>query len=659
MGFLSDLTLVQRAGGAAVLVLLLTVLLLKQRKANGAPAAAKSAASPKATKSKKPGSTPKEKKGRSFGSSRKRKSDDVAEELVAEPRAGQGRMVPRLPAASEPAVAPVVDSVGFPEIADPVDAVPVAVAANGMINEPGWPTPGEVWAAPDASVGESAESESWQADAPQDDALAALETQSPTAPPADWASDDSSIEQVDGWNASSDDGIALAGQSDATWQAEAETFDWTAGDPMDGWATSDESTPVEDVVPDDAAWESPEDETPSWRAGEASEWTATEQVEETQTIATAVAEEFSVGDWSQPVEETMAAESPAIEGTPEIVWDPVDEAEEVEGVVADPAHVAEETLPVVELEPVVESEPVLEPEAVLEIESQPFDVSEPVAVDELVTETAHGIEEIAPAAEPEPVMETEPDVEADPVVEPEPVMETEPAVEAFVERPYVVVLPEMEAVDEDDDARYLATSDAEVEVAVLVAAATAEAVVADPAARWASMAPGGVVEERVTSTPVYSWARLRPGQPHATEANGANVHHQVAQGGGAAVRASAPVTAPSLAWWDVPSGVESDARRGRFALGGYALQAGHQAVNGVTFRDGVVPPPSHWVIGPVVGEVAPGTLVLHVDGLLNCRSEDLAVLTDPGFAPTTDGFSLRLAAAATGPFAASGTYIIT
>ena len=118
------------------------------------------------------------------------------------------------------------------------------------------------------------------------------------------------------------------------------------------------------------------------------------------------------------------------------------------------------------------------------------------------------------------------------------------------------------------------------------------------------------------------------------------------------------MTSPALAWWDVPSGMESDPRRGRFALGGYALQPGHQVVSGVTFREGVVPPPAHWVIGPVVGEVAPGTLVLHVDGCLNCHPQDLAVLTDPGFAPTTDGFSLRLAAAATGPFAVSGTYII-
>jgi hypothetical protein len=123
--------------------------------------------------------------------------------------------------------------------------------------------------------------------------------------------------------------------------------------------------------------------------------------------------------------------------------------------------------------------------------------------------------------------------------------------------------------------------------------------------------------------------------------------------------ALAPAPAPSVAWWDVPSAAESDPRRGRFALGGYALQPGHQVVSGVTFREGVVPPPSHWVIGPVVGAVAPGTLVLEVDGCLNCRPQDVAVLTDPGFAPTKDGFSLKLTALAEGPFAASGTYVIT
>ena len=196
-----------------------------------------------------------------------------------------------------------------------------------------------------------------------------------------------------------------------------------------------------------------------------------------------------------------------------------------------------------------------------------------------------------------------------------------------------------------------------------VASVPAVAPVADPTARWASMAPGGVTEGRSVASPVDSWTRLRPGQTVPVAINGTNGHHASHTGSVATAVAPMPtaaeVTSPSLAWWDVPSGMESDPRRGRFALGGYALQPGHQVVSGVTFREGVVPPPTHWVIGPVVGEVAPGTLVLQVDGCLNCHPQDLAVLTDHGFAPTTDGFSLRLAAAATGPFAVSGTYIIT
>ncbi len=674
MGFLSDLTMVQRAGGAAVLVLLLTVLLLKQRKAKGAPATAKSADTPMVTSRKKHGSAPKEKKGRSFGVSRKRQSEAGAVEPVAEPKSGQGRMVPRLPAPSEVApVAPTLDGPAtFPEIADPAEATPLAVAANGMINEPGWPTPGEVWAAPDAPVRESAEVESWQADA-ESDALAALATDAPPAHTGEWTSDDGgSFDPADGWDASPDDEKAPEAQTDATWQAEGETFDWTAGDAIDGWATSEASVPAEDLTSDAAAWESPEDETPSWSASDTSEWAEAETVEETQAIATAVAEEFSIGDWATPVETTVAEVTEIVEDTPEIIWDPVDEVEAVEDAIeATPA--AEDITPVFAIEPIMVNAPHVE-------ETPAEDITPAFAIEPIMVNAPHveetPAEDITPAFETEPVMEvvsepvivSEPLVpeapvaeEITPVVEPAPIMVSEPEVEVVtpVERPRVVVLPQMPAVDDEfvDDEGCMVQPENDHEVVVAVAAAaTATVVVTDPATRWASMAPGGVVQELTTSSPVNSWARLRPGQAPATETTGSNGHHR----GGAATQApAAPVTAPSLAWWDVPSGMESDPRRGRFALGGYALQAGHQVVSGVTFRDGVVPPPTHWVIGPVVGQVASGTLVLHVDGLLNCRSEDLTVLTDPGFAPTNDGFSLRLAASATGPFAVSGTYIIT
>ena len=618
MGFLSNLTLVQRAGGAAVLVLILVMLLMKQRQAKGAPAA-KSADAKKDRSSKKRVSAPKQKKGRSFGSKRKSKSDDDFEMPVAEPKSGSGRMVPRLPAASEAAADEVatLEPVASSGVTGQALAVPMPTA-DGMISEPGWPTPGEVWAAPDAAVAESAEVGSWHAGA-QDDALAAL-TSVPEAETSEWASDESAgLDEAAGWATSSDDVPVPAAESDATWQAEEETFDWTAGDAIDGWATSAAAEPAEDLASGEAAWEAPEDESPSWSANETTEWDAVEPVEETASVATAVAEEFSVSDWAAPAtaDEVVADEpTAAAEAVPEIIWDPVDEVEDVG------AEMALKT-------------------DVVEAESE-TEVAAPGAEAPVVEEPAVAVFETPVVEEPAvAVFET-------PVVE-------EPAVAVFetpvVEEPAVAVFetPVVEG--------------AQFAVEAPVASVPAVALVADPTARWASMAPGGVTEGRSVASPVDSWTRLRPGQTVPVAVNGTNGHHASHTGSVATAVAPMPtaaeVTSPSLAWWDVPSGMESDPRRGRFALGGYALQPGHQVVSGVTFREGVVPPPTHWVIGPVVGEVAPGTLVLQVDGCLNCHPQDLAVLTDHGFAPTTDGFSLRLAAAATGPFAVSGTYIIT
>ena len=631
MGFLSNLTLVQRAGGAAVLVLILVMLLMKQRQAKGAPAA-KSADAKKGRSSKKRVSAPKEKKGRSFGSKRKSKSDDDFEMPVAEPKSGSGRMVPRLPAASEAAADEVatLEPVASSEVTGQALAVPMPTA-DGMISEPGWPTPGEVWAAPDAAVAESAEVGSWHAGA-QDDALAAL-TSVPEAETSEWASDESAgLDESAGWATSSDDVPVPAAESDATWQAEEETFDWTAGDAIDGWATSAAAEPAEDLASGEAAWEAPEDESPSWSANETTEWDAVEPVEETASVATAVAEEFSVSDWAAPAtaDEVVADEpNAAAEAVPEIIWDPVDEVEDVGAEMALKTDVV-----------VAESE---------------TEVAAPGAEASVVEEPAVAVFE-APVVE-EPAVA----VLATPVVE-------EPAVAVFeapvVEEPAVAVLA-TPVVEEPAVAVFETpvVEGAQFAVEAPVASVPAVAPVADPTARWASMAPGGVTEGRSVASPVDSWTRLRPGQTVPVAINGTNGHHASHTGSVATAVAPMPtaaeVTSPSLAWWDVPSGMESDPRRGRFALGGYALQPGHQVVSGVTFREGVVPPPTHWVIGPVVGEVAPGTLVLQVDGCLNCHPQDLAVLTDHGFAPTTDGFSLRLAAAATGPFAVSGTYIIT
>jgi hypothetical protein len=62
-------------------------------------------------------------------------------------------------------------------------------------------------------------------------------------------------------------------------------------------------------------------------------------------------------------------------------------------------------------------------------------------------------------------------------------------------------------------------------------------------------------------------------------------------------------------------------------------------------------------VGPVDG-AAPGTLVLSLDGAINCDAEGLEVVTEPGFAPTGQGFTVRVQARDQGPFAASGTFHI-
>lgn len=156
------------------------------------------------------------------------------------------------------------------------------------------------------------------------------------------------------------------------------------------------------------------------------------------------------------------------------------------------------------------------------------------------------------------------------------------------------------------------------------------------------------------TSPLRSWERLVPGQPAARF--GADTLEPIESHVSAP---SAPAEQPpATTWWDSPDDGQQTQRRGRFALGGYALCPGHQVVSGVTFRDCVNPPPVDWVIGPVSGPVPAGTLVLNVDGCMNCRVEDLVVLMEAGFAPTTDGFSLRLTGLQQGPFAASGTFVI-
>jgi hypothetical protein len=163
----------------------------------------------------------------------------------------------------------------------------------------------------------------------------------------------------------------------------------------------------------------------------------------------------------------------------------------------------------------------------------------------------------------------------------------------------------------------------------------------DPLARWAAMAPASrtpvpapVVATRRPSA-VDAWASLRP------TSMGPAVDHRVA--------ATLPMLRSILA-----NGSEPEPRTGSFALGGFASQPGEEAVTTVSFAE-VEPAPRRWRRGPS-DNATPGTLILDVAETLNCESSDVAVITDPGFAPTGEGFIVRVAAREAGPFAARGTF---
>ncbi len=83
---------------------------------------------------------------------------------------------------------------------------------------------------------------------------------------------------------------------------------------------------------------------------------------------------------------------------------------------------------------------------------------------------------------------------------------------------------------------------------------------------------------------------------------------------------------------------------GRFSLGGWAAQPGHMVLCGVTFRDRRDRP------------VDPAAIRLSTDAASNVGDGGLVVLSDAGFAPDREGFTLLLAAQAAGSFAAVGRY---
>ncbi len=132
-----------------------------------------------------------------------------------------------------------------------------------------------------------------------------------------------------------------------------------------------------------------------------------------------------------------------------------------------------------------------------------------------------------------------------------------------------------------------------------------------------------------------------------------------------AVEEADSASEPPVAWWDdapepqptsdLASG-DGVGPSGRFALGGFAMQPGQHALGGVTFRVELAEAPAAWVVCGESDQIPTGTLALVLDGTINCAAEGLEVVMEPGFAPTTQGFTVRAAALAAGPFAVSGSF---
>lgn len=95
---------------------------------------------------------------------------------------------------------------------------------------------------------------------------------------------------------------------------------------------------------------------------------------------------------------------------------------------------------------------------------------------------------------------------------------------------------------------------------------------------------------------------------------------------------------------DISTPAAASIEEGRFALGGWAAAPGHSVVSAVTFRRRL---PVH---------AGADRIVLEIDASDNVPEGGLVVLSDPGFAPDRDGFTLLLAAADPGPFSAAGSY---
>lgn len=605
-------------------VLVLLLLMVKMRKDRAAAA--------------KPASAQKERR-RSRRAERE-KEPKIKEAKVKEPKGRRGRRGPASieAATSEVAAttappAPPVQEASFAEPADDAawvdgieDGAPVAEQPTDtfvppafdtapapawtddeVVSAPGWPTPGEMdggWAIGGDAAPVAATENEWidepvVAEATEEE-IAGEQTAAAVAP------EGAEVEE-------------LPVVAENSWDEEG--FDPAAGwgdDAEEAAPVAPEAVPAPEAHDADADWatewsdDAPADvaETPApaavetddtWAADGWDEPSATSQAEAVSEapVAEAVADWASddADDWSAPAGEEVTAGEPADAASE---WELA--TEEAAAAVAPEAPVFEaETAPSFDENPYAD-------DAYEVFDDTPGPAPEGRSLDALFGFTS---EEPAPATL-EVSVET-PAAHED-VFEPvfEATFETPEAPEVEYDAP-------AEPAGRFEDQRTEQPLDQWASLAPVTAAAPV--VTEDPAARWSTIAPI-TPKVPVPADPAARWAAITPIAPAAG--------------------------APQRDRHD-------EDLSGRFALGGFAVAEGHQVVTGVTFRFAADDAPSCWVFGPSP-DAAPGTLVIDVEGVLNCTAADVEVLDDPGFAPTTNGFTLRLTAPAGGPFAASGTY---
>jgi hypothetical protein len=151
--------------------------------------------------------------------------------------------------------------------------------------------------------------------------------------------------------------------------------------------------------------------------------------------------------------------------------------------------------------------------------------------------------------------------------------------------------------------------------------------------------------------PVQEWAPIAEAPAEASPSAGPEA--PAPEPAFAAAAVPAPPAAEE-AWWDEPEPApapaaavpqpDDEARSGRFALGGFAQGPAQEAIAAVAFR------------GALPAAPAADRIDLSVDGAINCDPSTAEVIAEEGFAPSTDGFTVRVRAAGPGPFMVSGTF---